>query len=218
MRTDDVYLDEHGEPCESPLKERLEQRNFDIKFKLKEAYEILQKEKSDCRALKSKEKVGGRFAIQLERVLRSYGLMTADEVVNITYEEIEANYHAFMDLIAYYNLSFEIVPNKQLFQSFFRINNRIYTQLEGNGDSDIRDLMASINDSFVSIAFMSTESGNADGKATINRLTMHGAGHGLIKENEKQAIDKFGELPSMSETEQEFVAIFGNPQKPKRLK
>lgn len=192
MRTDDIYYDEKGNPCESPLKERLEQRNFDIKFKLQEAYEILQKEKSACRALKSKEKVGGRFAIQLERVLSSYGLMTAQEVANITYEQIEANYNAFIDLIAYYNLSFEIVPNKQLFCSFMRINNRIYSNLEKSQDDDISDLMVSINDRFISIAFMSSESGNADGKATLNRLTMHDAGHSLIKENEKRVIDKVG--------------------------
>ena len=216
MRNDDIILDENGERC-YPLAERLAERNEEIKEKLREAYETLKKEKDTCRALKSKEKFGGRFAIQLERVLRSYGLMTAEEVVNITYEQIEANYNAFMDLVAYYNLAFEIVPNKQAFQAFFRINNRIYTQLEGHGDSDIRDLMASLNDSFVSIAFMSSESGNADGKATLNRLTMHGAGHGLIKENEKQVIDKFGDLPTLNEIDQEFSALFGSPHA-KRLK
>lgn len=200
------------------FRKELADRNEEIKGKLEEAYTILKKEKETCRALKSKEKMGGRFAIQLDRVLRSYGLITADEFINLDYQQIEDNYNAFLDLISHYNLAFEIVPNKQLFCAFMRINNRHYTQLEQHGDSDIRDLMSSINDSLISIGFMSTESGNADGKSTYNRMTLHGAGHGLIKENEKQAIDKFGELPSMSEIDQEYVAVFGNPQKPKRLK
>ncbi len=204
MRDNTVYIDEKGDRC-NPLAEQLAERNEEIKAKLSEAYEILKKEKEACRALKSKEKFGGRFAIQLERVLSSYGLMTVQEVSNITYEQIEANYNAFIDLIAYYNLSFEIVPNKQLFQSFLRINNRIYTNLEKSQDDDISDLMLSINDRFISIAFMSSESGNADGKATLNRLTMHDAGHGLIKENEKQVIDKVGEGMTDVEFEQKLL-------------
>lgn len=208
---------ESGELEVVDLAKELEQRNDEIKEKLKDAYTKLEKEKKECRALKSKEKMGGRFAIQLDRVLRSYGLMTAEEFVNLDYQDIEANYNAFLDLIAYYNLAFEIVPNKQLLCAYMRINNRHYTQLEGHIDKDIRDLMYSINDSLISISFMSTEFGNADGKSTYNRLTTHGAGHGLIKENEKQVLDKFGELPPTSEIDQEFVALFGN-QKPKQLK
>jgi hypothetical protein len=220
MKTELVVYEqnEQGEFEQIDLRTELEKRNEEIKSKLEEAYETLKEEKAYCIKMKSKEKFGGRFAIQLDRVLRSYGLMSAQEIVEITYEQIEENYNAFLDLIAYYNLAFEIVPNKQLFCAFARLNNRHYSQLESHNDSDIRDLMSSINDSLISLGFMSTESGNADGKSTYNRLTMHGAGHGLIKENEKQVIDKFGELPSMNEIDQEYVAIFGNPQKPKRIK
>lgn len=196
----------------------LESRNEQIKEKLQDAFETLKKEKETCRVLKSKEKMGGRFAIQLDRVLRSYGIMTAEEFVSVDYQTIEDNYNAFMDLIAYYNLAFEIVPNKQLFCAFLRINNRHYTQLENHSDSDIRDLMTSINDSLVSLAFMSTEFGNSDGRASYNRLTTHSVGHGLIKETEKQALDKFGELPSNNEIDQEFNAVFGVAKKPKQLK
>jgi hypothetical protein len=220
MRVNEIVYeqDENGEFELVDYKKRLDDRNEEIKGKLEEAYTILKKEKETCRALKSKEKMGGRFAIQLDRVLRSYGLITADEFINLDYQQIEDNYNAFLDLISHYNLAFEIVPNKQLFCAFMRINNRHYTQLEQHGDSDIRDLMSSINDSLISIGFMSTESGNADGTSTYNRMTLHGAGHGLIKENEKQAIDKFGELPTLNEIDQEFSAIFGSPRKPKQLK
>lgn len=220
MRTDVIIYekDDNGEFQQIDLKTELEQRNEQIKARLQEAYDVLKAEKKVCRALKSKEKFGGRFAVQLDRVLRSYGYLTAEEFVKLDYQQIEENYNAFLDLVAHYNLEFEVVPNKQLFCAFARINNRQYAQLEGHNDTDIRDLMTSINDSLVSMAFMSTESGNADGKATYNRLTLHGAGHGLIKENEKQTLDKFGELPSVNEIDQQFSALFGNPKKQKQLK
>ena len=207
MKTEIVVLEqnEQGEFEPIDLRTELEKRNDEIKRKLQNAFDTLKEEKAVGIKMKSKEKFGGRFAIQVERVLRSYGLMTPKEVADISYETIEENYNAFMDLIAYYNLAFEIVPNKQLFCSFARINNRIYKRLEESDDNDICDLMASINDSFISIAFMSSESGNADGKATLNRLTMHDAGHGLIKENEKQVIDKVGEGMTDVEFEQKLL-------------
>lgn len=212
MRDNNITIDENGEVY-YPLLER----NEEIKEKLQEAYDILKKEKETCRALKSKEKMGGRFAMQLERVLRSYGLMTAEEFVNITYQSLEDTYNAFMDLIAYYNLTFEIVPNKQLFCAFARINSRQFGELEMGGvseDKDIKDKMLHINDSLLSIAFMSTEFGNAEGKSTYNRLTAHGnAGHGLIKENEKQAIDSGVALPSLFDVESAYASKFGTPKK-----
>ena len=217
MRTDDIILDENGEPY-NPLAEKLAERNEEIKEKLKDDFEALLEEKKVCRALKSKEKFGGQFAIALGRVLRSYGMMPSQEVVNITYELIETYWNSFLDIISYYVIKIDFLPNKQMFQRYMGINERIYTQLKEHNDSDIRDLIASIDEEIYSYSCNGGESGNADGKAVLNRLTMHGVGHGLIKENEKQAIDKFGELPSMNEIDQEYVAVFGNPQKPKRLK
>ena len=212
MRDNNVIIDQNGDRY-FPLLER----NEEIKGKLQEAYDILKKEKETCRALKSKEKMGGRFAIQLESVLRSYGLMTATEFTSISYQELEDTYNAFMDLIAHYNLTFEIVPNKQLFCAFMRINSRQFGELELGGvteDKDIKEKMLHINDSLLSISFMSTEFGNAEGKSTYNRLTAHGnAGHGLIKENEKQAIDNGMALPSFAEIESAFASKFGTPKK-----
>ena len=217
-RNNDIVYEENeqGELEIVDNEKRLADRTEEIKGKLAEAYTLLIAEKKVCRAMHSKEKFGGRFAIQLDRVLRSYGYLTAEEFINLDYQQIQCNYNAFMDLIAYYNLAFEIVPNKQLFSAFLKINSRQFAQLESHNDTDIRDLMASINDSIISISFMSTESGNADGRATYNRLTTHGAGHGLIKENEKQALDNGIILKSENERRQQFNSLFGG-SKPKKL-
>jgi hypothetical protein len=141
----------------------LEERNEEIKKRLEPALDILLDEKQHNK----KEKFGFRFAIQLDSVLRSYGLMTADEVVKIDYNIIENAWFKFSDLLAFYNLYFEIVPNKQMFCAFMRINNRIYDTLEKSNDEDIRALMASINDSFISLAFSSSESGNNASAAAL---------------------------------------------------
>ena len=216
-RNDIVYEEnEQGEFEVVDYEKRLADRNEEIKGKLAEAYNLLIAEKKVCRAMHSKEKFGGRFAIQLDRVLRSYGYLTAEEFINLDYEQIRCNYNAFMDLLAYYNLAFEIVPNKQMFCNFMKINTRQFAQLENHNDTDIRDLLLSINDSIISLTFTGTENGNTDGRASYNRLTTHGAGHGLVKESEKQALDNGIILKSENERRQQFNSLFGG-SKPKKL-
>ena len=180
---------ENGEFEYVDIRKKLADRNEEIKESLKDKFEKLEKEQERCRALKSKEKQGGKFSVILLSKLASYGFLTPLEFAQLTYEDIEAHFYAFIDLMAHYNLTFEIVPNKQVFCSFMRINVRMYSRLEESPNEDICELMASINDYFIGATFGTTENGNADGKSALNRLTFHGAGHGLIKENEKQVID-----------------------------
>jgi hypothetical protein len=217
-RNNDIVYEENeqGEFEIVDYEKRLADRNEEIKGKLAEAHTKLKAEKKVCRAMHSKEKFGGRFAVQLDRVLRSYGYLTAEEFINLDYQQIQCNYNAFLDLIAYYNLDFEIAPNKQMFCSFMGINIRQYAQLESHNDTDIRDLMASINDSIISLTFVIVENGNGDGKSGYNRLTLHGAGHGLVKESEKQALDNGKILMSETERRQQINSLFGG-SKPKKL-
>lgn len=191
-RDNTIILDESGNPC-NPLADQLADRNEEIKKRLENDYEALLQEKKTCRALKSKEKVGGQFSIPLVRAFRNYKMLTSQEVAKLNYDIIETYWNAFLDIISYYVITMDFLPNKQMFQRYMGINERIYKNLLENDDPDIRDLMSSIEEDIYSFACAGGESGNADGKATLNRLTMHGVGHGLIKENEKQVIDKVGE-------------------------
>lgn len=217
-RNETIWLDENGNVGVSPLAEKLAQRNEEIKEMLKDDYEALKEEKRVCRVMKSKEKVGGQFSIILNRAFRSYKMLTSQEVIELDYDSIETYWNAFLDIVSYYVITMDFLPNKQMYQRYMGINERIYKQLQNHSDSDIRDLMASIEEDIYAFACAGGESGNADGKATLNRLTMHGVGHGLIKETEKQALDKFGELPSNNEIDQEFNAVFGVAKKRKQLK
>ena len=197
-----VYIDENGNPYDY-----LAVRNDEIKGKLENALSILLEErKKDTKGFK---KFGYRMSVQLDSCLRSYGLMSAEEFVNIDYDTIEDNWNKFRDLIAYYNLYFDLVANKQLFCAFFRINNRMYGQLERHENEEIRELMISINDSFIGLGFSASESGGVDSRATKLRLGAKGAGHGVISETEDRIVGaKEEETPQM--LERKLFALLGN--------
>ena len=197
-----IYVDENGNEIDY-----LAVRNDEIKGKLAPALAILLEErKKDTKGFK---KFGYRMSVQLDSCLRSYGLMSAEEFVNIDYDTIEDNWNKFRDLIAYYNLYFDLVANKQLFCAFFRINNRMYGQLERHENEEIRELMISINDSFIGLGFSASESGGVDSRATKLRLGAKGAGHGVISETEDRIVGaKEEETPQM--LERKLFALLGN--------
>lgn len=197
-----IYVDENGNEIDY-----LAVRNDEIKERLAPALDILLEErKKDTKGFK---KFGYRMSVQLDSCLRSYGLMSAEEFVNIDYDTIEDNWNKFRDLIAYYNLYFDLVANKQLFCAFFRINNRMYGQLERHENEEIRELMISINDSFIGLGFSASESGGVDSRATKLRLGAKGAGHGVISETEDRIVGaKEEETPQM--LERKLFALLGN--------
>jgi hypothetical protein len=197
-----IYVDENGNEIDY-----LAVRNDEIKDKLSGALAILLEErKKDTKGFK---KFGYRMSVQLDSCLRSYGLMSAEEFVNIDYDTIEDNWNKFRDLIAYYNLYFDLVANKQLFCAFFRINNRMYGQLERHENEEIRELMISINDSFIGLGFSASESGGVDSRATKLRLGAKGAGHGVISETEDRIVGaKEEETPQM--LERKLFALLGS--------
>lgn len=157
--------------------DELETRNEEIKQKL----EIPLQQFLDEQALdtKGKKKFGYRFMTQIDNVLRSYGLMKQDNFIKLTYEKIEDYWNKFRDLIAYYNLYFEIVPNIQLFCAFMGINVKMYQQLCTHLDEDVRNLISSINDSFIGLGFGAGEMGNSDSKSIKMRLSAKNDGHSV---------------------------------------
>lgn len=198
----EIIMDENGNEIDY-----LAVRNEEIKEKLQPALNMFLAENKTSNKMGFK-KFGYRLAMQIDNVLRSYGLMSADEVANLDYETIEDNWNKFRDLIAYYNLYFEIVVNKQLFCAFARINNRIYAQLEKSQDDDIRSLMISINDSFIGLGFTASESGNADSKATKIRLGAKDVGHSVVSASEELVVQAVtGKTPL--ELEREMAQILG---------
>lgn len=196
-----VYVDENGNEIDY-----LAVRNDEIKDKLSGALAILLEEREQDK--KGFKKFGYRMSVQLDCCLRSYGLMSADEFANIDYDTIEDNWNKFRDLIAYYNLYFDLIANKQLFCAFLRINNRMFSSLERHNNEEIRELMISINDSFIGLGFSASESGGVDSRATKLRLGAKGAGHGVISETEDRLVGTKDEItPEM--LNRQLLAITG---------
>lgn len=205
-----IVYDENGNQVDE-----LALRNDEIKEKLAPILEEFVTEKNTNKALKVKEKLGYRFAKQIFLVLSEYPRMSVEKFIELDYEDIEDYWLKYLSLTAYYNRHFEIVDNKQLLMAFMGINSRQYAELERHNDEDIQDLMNSINSTFVGLGFVAGESGNADVKATSQRMRTKGEGHSLITASEDKLIDKV-DSRSPLDMERQLAAIMGG--NPKLLK
>lgn len=176
-----IIVDENGNEIDY-----LEQRNCEIKDNLKEIVSNFIKES----AAKKKDfsKYGFRLLMQIEEELSKYGIMTADEFSRLDYDDIDYHWKKFHSLLAYFNRFFEIVPNRQSFLLYLRINSRMYKQLQDHADEDIRNLMLFIEDRFIGKGFSATESGNADSRATKLRMEAKDHGHSIVSAKEDMLV------------------------------
>lgn len=202
-----IILDENGN-----VVDELADRNEEIKAKLDEILQEFITEKETNKALKVKEKLGYRFAKQIFLVLNEYPRMTAEKFTELDYEDIEDYWAKYLALTAYYNRYFEIVDNRQLLQAFMGINSRQYAELENSDDEDIKSLMNSINSTFIGLGFVAGESGNADVKATNQRMRTKGEGHNLITASEDKLLEKV-EAPSDTELMRRLQGVIGGVAK-----
>lgn len=196
---------------QKPIDE-LAERNEVIKKKLDDILQEFITEKETNKALKVKEKLGYRFAKQIFLVLNEYPRMTPEKFAELDYEDIQDYWLKYQELTAYYNRYFEIVDNKQMFESFCGINNRQYAELENSDDEDIKNLMCSINSTFVGLGFVAGESGNADVKATSQRMRTKGEGHNLITASEDKLLEKV-EAPTDTELMRRLQGVIGGELK-----
>jgi hypothetical protein len=175
-----ITIDENGN-----VVDQLKDRNEEIKEKLEPILSAFVVEKNEMMKMKKPVKLGFRFTKQLLNVLSSYGQMTAEKVAQLDFDTINDYWLKYLELTAYYNLFFEIVDNKQLFMMFMGINDRIYKQLMNHDDEDIRNLMCTINSSYIGLGYVASESGNADSKAVTARLGAKGVGHDVVSASEE---------------------------------
>ena len=182
-----------------------------LDYKNKQVIENLQPIIEEFRALDKKamlKKFGFRALMQVEDELGKYGRMSADEFVNLTADDIDDLWWHFHSLMAYYNRFFEIVPNLQSFMLYARINLRQYKQLKESQDEDIRSAIAFIEDRLIGKGFSASESGNADGKAVMNRLKSADVGHNVVSASEDKLIQAVTQKTPM-ELNRELQAVLG---------
>ena len=186
--------------------EFLDYKNDKIKGELEDILQDFLKEQSLDKS--GRKKFGFRILCQIEDCLGKYGRMSADEFVNLSAEDIEDLWWHFHSLMAYFNRYFEIVPNRQSFMLYARINSRQYKQLMESQDEDIRSVIAFIEDRLIGKGFSAGESGNANDKAVMNRLKSADVGHNVVSASEERVINAVvGKTPQ--ELEKEMKAILG---------
>ena len=140
-----IVCDENGNPVDE-----LKLLNDGIIARLKGKIEDLRMEKNAD--LKGNKRFGFRALMQIEDELMQKPIMTAEEFVELDYDDIEAYWRAFHALMSHYNMIFEIVPTRQTFLLYMGINSRMYKKLIKGGeneDEDIKDLMTFIEDRLV---------------------------------------------------------------------
>ena len=198
-------LDENGNPIDE-----LEQKNRDVKAKLEPILEEFLVEKKQMLAMKKVPKLGYRFMKQIMLELSHYPPMSAEDFVSLDYETVNRYYIKFSELTAFYNRHFEIVDNKNIFQRYMCINSRQYEALENHEDEQIQGVMRMINGDYIGLAWIAGESGDANPKATTDRLKASGAaGHDVTSAVEDKMIDKMGKSSSPLELENMLNGIFG---------
>lgn len=205
-----IVMNKDGE-----IIDELAERNEEIKKKLEPFLNVLLKEKKEDEAkLKpSYRRMGYRLVVQLNQLLRSYPLRTSEEIARLDYDTIEDNFHKYMDLVSHYNQYFDFVANKQDFCAFMRINLKKYQELENDEDDDIRRLVASINDYFISLGFSGSEMGNLNAQAVLTRLKIQGAGHNLRENRTENAYELHIVAESPAEISSKVANLLGEPKK-----
>lgn len=191
-----IYNDENGNAIDF-----LAERNEEIKQKLSAKFKFLYREKN-------KKRVGFRFAEQIEDVLASYGRMSTDDYYRLDSDDIDYYWRNFQSLMAYYNLYFEIVLNRQMLMNYMGITTRMYKDLLKSSDENIRNAMEFIEDRFVGKGFLASESGNADFRAVKTRLEAKEVGHEVVSATDNMLAQAVVSK-SPAQLEKELNAILG---------
>lgn len=193
---------ENGETVEV-----LAQKNKELKERLANTLtRFKNEEKCDRRGVK---KFGFRLLMQIEDELSKSERMSADDFVNLTAADLEDLWRNFHSLMAYFNMAFEIVPNRQTFMLYCGLNSRQYKQLMDSPDEEIRSVIAFIEDRFIGKGFSAGENGNANGVAVMNRLKSAEVGHGVVSASEKELVNAMGSKTPL-ELEREIKQLLGN--------
>ena len=185
----------------------LEEKNNKIKEELAEILQDFQKQQLLDKS--GRKKFGFRLLMQIEDKLGSYGRIKAEDFVRLNADDIDDIWWHFHHLMAYFNLYFEIVPNRQTFMLYMGINSRQYDMLCDNSDEEIRSVMSFIEDGLVGKGFSAGESGNANDKAVMNRLRSAKVGHNVTSASEEKVINAVTNR-TPNEMQRELQSILGN--------
>lgn len=198
-----MTYDEVGRPIDF-----LRERNEDIKEFLKAKVQAFIAEKEQYASVKKPPKFGYRFAIQFQLALSHYGQLGEERFCALTYEDLYAAWHYFLELLAYYNEFFEVAANKQMFLLYLGISDKQFERLEKHENPEIRQFCEFVDTSYLFLGFVESENSGADAKAVAMRLKAQGVGHSVISAVEAKVIEKAG-MPTDADMRRQLQDEFG---------
>jgi hypothetical protein len=207
-----IVLDENG--CQI---DELAIRNQEIIASLEpKLQQFLDKEREYLLTTKKALKWGFQFQMQIVEQLHEYPLMSAEDFVEITADDIWDYYCKFHSLLSHYNMYTEIVPNAELFMSFIGINMRMYLDLKQGGynaDEEIKAIINYLETEVLGNSWGAIENGNADVKAVSKRISAKGV-HEVISASEDKLIEKVeAQSPAQMMTLVQSIIGGGEPKK-----
>jgi hypothetical protein len=196
-----MTYDENGSPIDF-----LRERNEEIKEFLADKVAKFAEEKEMFAMSKKPPKFGYRFAVQFQLALARYGQLGEDRFLALTHNDLQCAWYHFLELIGYYNETFEITANKQMFLIYLGISDKQFERLEKHEDTDIRQFCEYIDTSYLFLGFVEGENGGADAKAVSMRLKAQGVGHSVISAVEAKVLDRAG-MPSENEVHKQLQEL-----------
>lgn len=176
---------------ENIIMEMNEQGKFELKSKL----EIVKDEMDSFLAtikelmrenaeLKKPLQIKWQYRIKrkLTQVLRAYRRMSDTDALRLSAETINETYIDYLDLVSFFNMVTDFMPDKTEFCAFACISVNAYSQLLKNGTEEIKQLMGDIEADFVNATMSSGENGVTKERSSEIRLKAKGeVGHGIVE-------------------------------------
>ena len=140
-------------------------------------------------------KFGSVITNKLLELLRTYGLLKEEILLDITADDLRDNYLHFMALVNKISEDIEITPTKPLFCAYMGITTKIFNKLEKSGDDEVKRWVDAINGDFTHSIFDSSLHGNASEKTALAFASTKEYGQETVQNDFNATITTKQEIP-----------------------
>ena len=140
-----------------------------------------QAEKENMAGAKMIGKFTAIVSNKLLEICRTYGLMDAEDVMQLKASDLQDFYVSFMELINRISETLEITPTKPLFCAYMGTTTNVFNNLEKSPDGAIRMWIDAINGDFTHSMIDSSMHGNADRSSALAYAATKNYGQEIVK-------------------------------------
>lgn len=161
----------------SPMQEKVENIKTELETFISSCLTVCDDEEK--KTLKIKEKYNAdtidyRTRVKLAEILRQSRTMPDQNALKLTADELHEIYNGYLSLISWINLSISYAPNKIEFLSFAGISVRAFQNMLENGNPDVAQECADIDNDLLNLTLSAAERGQI--KETSGKMRLKGKG------------------------------------------